>query len=241
MIVRTVVCVLLLLCQSAQAQRIAAASDVQQVLSTLVAEYNTAHGAHVEVVFGSSGKFVNQIQAGAPFDIFLSADAALLVPLKEKFPSARMADIGIGRLAFVAPHGDPACSDIQAIRLGTHKIAIAHPDHAPYGARAKAVLQTAKLYDTLQEQRRIVVAESVATALAWVATGASRYGIVAWIQAKDLAPNRFCVMKIPAAQHPPLRQQAIELNQRPETQRFWDWMIAPQVLARFRAAGLADD
>jgi molybdate transport system substrate-binding protein len=225
----------------ATAQRIAAASDAMPVLEVLIARYNAEGKASAQAIYGSSGKLAAQIVNGAPFELFLSADASVLDRVRAVHPKAPVVDIGRGRLALVAPLGHTACAGLSALPTSSGKVAIAHPDHAPYGDRARETLQRLKVWEPLQQAKRLVLAESVSTALAWTVSGAAEVGIVAWTQAKSLDAQRWCVQKIPAAQHTPLRQQMSRLRDDARTQKLWEALTSPAALATFQQAGLSDD
>ncbi len=213
------------------------------VLDALIARYNADTKAGAEAIYGSSGKLAAQIVSGAPFALFLSADAGILDRVRAAHPAAPVVDIGRGRLALVAPLGHLACAGLAALAAPstTGKVAIAHPEHAPYGDRAREVLQRAKVWDALQGAKRVVLAENVSTALAWTLSGAAEVGIVAWTQARSLDTQRWCVQKIPSVQHAPLRQQIIRLRDDASTQKLWAALTSASALDAFRQAGLSDD
>src|SRR6185436_10896145 len=145
----------LLTAQAPRPLRIAAASDLQAVLPDIVREFKRTASADVTVSYGSSGTFFAQIQNGAPFDVFLSAD----VDYPKRLAAAGAADPGTlrqyasGHLVLWArrdakidlSRGLAALTDARV-----KHVAVANPKYAPYGRAAEAALRAAKLYDTLQ-------------------------------------------------------------------------------------------
>jgi molybdate transport system substrate-binding protein len=229
-------------CASAQAQRIAAASDVQPALDPLIAQYNAANKTNVQITYGSSGKLAAQVEAGAPFDIFLSADESWIARLRAKWPGKPVVEYGRGRLAEISLKKGPNCAaGIEAL-VATHpRIAIANPDHAPYGARAKEVFVRAGVWEKMQVNKQIVMAESVSAALQWVTSGAAPAGIVAWTQARALPAAQFCVHKIPSTHHTPLVQQMLQIKSNATVNPLWTYLTSKEALLAFKRAGLSDD
>jgi molybdate transport system substrate-binding protein len=230
------------LCASAQAQRIAAASDVQPALDPLIAGYNATNKTNVQITYGSSGKLAAQVEAGAPFDIFLSADESWVARLRAKWPGKPMVEYGRGRLATISLKKGPNCAaGIEALVAANPRIAIANPDHAPYGARAKEVFVRAGVWEKMQGNKQIVMAESVSAALQWVTSGAAPAGIVAWTQAQSLPAAQFCVNRIPSKQHAPLVQQMLQVKSNAAVNPLWAYLTSKEALLAFKRAGLSDD
>lgn len=180
------VLVVFLACQilpaRAESLSVAAASDLVYCLEELNAAFRRTHpGIDLKVSTGSSGNFFAQIKNGAPLDVFLSAD----VKYPEELIKAGLADeksltiYGIGRIVVwtvkdtIDVSAGLAALDAAAVK----KIAIANPDHAPYGRAAKAALEQAKLWDSLKD--RMVFGENIAQTAQFVETGNADAGIVA--------------------------------------------------------------
>lgn len=193
---------------------IAAASDLTYCLEELNATFQKAHpDANVKVSNGSSGNFFAQIKNGAPFDVFLSADMAYPRELI-KAGLANEADLvqyAVGRIVLWTNNdkvdvfrGLAILRDAQLVK----KIAIANPDHAPYGRAAKAALEHEQLWRDVQD--RIVVGENISQTAQFVETGNADAGIVALslLMSPKLAKvGRY--FEIPADEYPPLEQGAI--------------------------------
>lgn len=167
----------------AQTLRVAAAADLQFAMDDLSGRYEKRTGTKVAVSYGSSGNFRTQIENGAPFDLFFSADVAY----PKQLVSSGLADAdslyvyAYGRLVLwaragenlrLAERGFSALKDPQVT-----KIAIANPEHAPYGKAAVAALQKAGLYDEVKS--KLVYGENISQAAQFAETGSAQVGILA--------------------------------------------------------------
>ena len=160
---------------------VAAAADLQFAFTEIGALFEQETGTKVTFVFGSTGQLAQQIENGAPFDLFAAANISFVNDLAEKnlvLPDS-VALYARGRivLAVNRSSGVTAVSleDLLSNRI-TH-IAIANPEHAPYGVAAKEALQAAGLWEQLQS--KIVYGENVRQALQFIQTGDAQAGIVA--------------------------------------------------------------
>jgi len=199
--------------RAAEQLSIAAASDLMYCLDALHAAFSKQHpGIELKTSTGSSGNFFAQIQNGAPFDVFLSADMSY----PEELIKAGLADeksltvYALGRIV-VWTAGDKVdvTAGIQALNGATvTKVAIANPGHAPYGRAAKAALQHAKLWDHLEP--KIVYGENIAQTAQFIETGNAEAGIVALalVRSPKLAKVGHWV-EIPLENYPRLEQAAV--------------------------------
>ncbi|HEY5674386.1 MAG TPA: molybdate ABC transporter substrate-binding protein [Malonomonas sp.] len=169
---------------SAEVPSIAAAADLKFALSEIATEFLIETGRSLKLTFGSSGNFTHQIEQGAPFELFLSADENYIFRLAERgLTRDRGLPYAIGRVGLFVPHGSPLRADVELKDLSAtvaagriKRFAIANPDHAPYGRAAQAVLKTAGLWEQLEP--RLVLGENAAQAMQFAASGASQGGIV---------------------------------------------------------------
>src|SRR6202171_2155252 len=167
----------------AQELKIAAAADLKFAMADLAAQFEKRAGGKLDVTYGSSGNFLSQIAHGAPFDLFFSADAEY----PKKLETAGLTEPGtlneyaLGRIVIwtssdsrirVAKAGWEALLD-ESIE----KIAIANPEHAPYGRAAVAALRNAGIYE--QVKAKLVYGENIAQAAQFVASGNAQAGILA--------------------------------------------------------------
>src|SRR6266851_4922095 len=196
--------------------RIAAAADLKFAMGELSEQFEKQTGTKVNVTFGSSGNFFSQIQNGAPFDLFFSAD----VEYPKKLEVAGLAEPGtlyeyaIGRIVIWMPadgRADPAKLGWKALlEPGVERIAIANPEHAPYGLAAVAALRSAGIYE--QVRRRLVYGENIAQAAQFVASGSAQAGILALSLASSPPMRDGKRWEIPANMHAPIEQGAIILK-----------------------------
>ncbi len=187
---------------------IAAAADLKFAMDEIAASFRKAHpGDEVDVIYGSSGKFHTQIQQGAPFDIFFSADKGFAEGLKAEGLAVTEPKLyAVGRIVLWSSTHDASkmnLKDLDDPRL--NNIAIANPAHAPYGKRAEEALRAVGLWDKLKE--KLVFGENIAQTAQFVQTGAADIGVIALSLAKspNLADKGGYAL-IPDKLHAPLEQ-----------------------------------
>lgn len=223
--------------QARDVPAIAAAADLKYALTEIAQAFEQHSGRAVKLSFGSSGNFAHQLEQGAPFELFLSADEAYIFRLADKGIAAdRGALYAIGRIVLFAPHGSPLRVDERlddlkaALAEGRIKrFAIANPEHAPYGRAARAALQHAGLWPSIQA--KLVLGENASQATQFAAAGSSQGGIVPL--SLSLAPEvaklgRFAL--IPAEWHAsePLRQRMALMKRAGATARaFYAYLQEP--------------
>jgi molybdate transport system substrate-binding protein len=159
---------------------VAAAANVQFTLDDLKAEFTKETGIGVKAVIGSSGKLTSQVENGAPFDVFLSADMKYPDTLyKNGFSIKAPKAYAYGFLVlWTTKDLDLSKGLVNALSdAGIGKIAIANPELAPYGRQAVNALKFYKLYDPLQ--KKLVLGESISQANQFITTGAADIGFTA--------------------------------------------------------------
>ena len=205
----------------AQKLTVAAAADLRFALDELAAQFRAAHPAvELAITYGSSGNFFAQIQNGAPFDVFLSAD----IDYPRRLVAAGLASkdslflYGVGRIVVWVPASsplDPAALGIHLLEAASVRhIAIANPQHAPYGRAAVAALRSLGVYD--RAAPKLVLGENIAQAFEFVESGAAEAGIVALSLA--LAPaarghGRY--WEVPQDAYPKIEQGGVILARAP--------------------------
>jgi molybdate transport system substrate-binding protein len=219
-----------------QPPNIAAASDVRLALTEVAAAFERDTGHKVVLTFGSSGNFYRQLQQGAPFQMFFSADEQFVLDLaKAGKAQGRGALYALGRLVLVAPKGSALRVDSElaglrdAVAQGRiTRFAIASPDHAPYGQRAVEALKHAGLWQPLTG--KVVLGDNVSQALQFATAGGAQGGIVAYSLVVDPAfAARADYALIPASWHQPLRQRMVLMkNAGPVAQRFYRYIQLPK-------------
>jgi molybdate transport system substrate-binding protein len=195
---------------------VAAAADLKFAMPDVVYQFEKQTGAKVDVTYGSSGNFFFQLQNGAPFDLFFSAD----VDYPRKLESAGLAEPGtfylyaVGRIAIWTPADtkvDVARQGWKALLdPGVERIAIANPEHAPYGRAAVAALQRAGIYE--QVKAKLVYGENISQAAQFVQSGNAQAGIVAMSLAVSPGMKEGQWWEIPADLHPSIEQAVIVLK-----------------------------
>lgn len=193
--------------------RIAAASDLRFALDEVLTTFRAAHpDVRVEASYGSSGNIFAQIREGAPFDVFLSADAEYARRLFGEGKADAPFPYAVGRLALVVSREsglDPRGLGDLLRGAAIRRLAIANPAHAPYGRAAEAVLRTWKIYDLTSP--KLVKGDSVSHAVQFVDSGAAQAGLVALSLAKASGP-RLTFAEVPESDHPPLDQTGVILK-----------------------------
>ncbi|WP_342659091.1 molybdate ABC transporter substrate-binding protein (plasmid) [Sphingomonas sp. NY01] len=223
---------------------IAAAADLRVALTDVAAAFKRDTGQEVKLTFGSSGTFFQQIQQGAPFQLFLSADEQYATDLARAGKTVNAGTLyAIGRLAVVAPKGSPLTLDSNLAGLRSAlarrqitRFAIANPEHAPYGARAREALQHVKLWQPLAS--KLVLGENVSQALQFAIAGGAQGGIVSYALVLDPTFGARASYKLlPATWHKPLRQRMVLIKgASPTAQRFYSYVQQPaarRILVRY--------
>lgn len=210
---------------------VAAAANLETVLPRLAQDFEAQTGITTTVSFGATRSLGQQIENGAPFDLFLSADAAEIDRLIEQgriSPASRKI-YAQGVLALWSPSGKHASlADLQDAQL----IAMAQPDFAPYGQAAKQALQAANLWETIEP--KIVYAQNVRMARQFAQSGNADAALIALSLTQKL-PGR--TTPIPA---PPLAQALGVIKSSPNpaaAQQFADWLTTPEAQTQFQSAG----
>ncbi|SNB45189.1 molybdate ABC transporter substrate-binding protein [Geobacter sp. DSM 9736] len=187
---------------------IAAAADLKFAMDEIVASFRKMHpGDKIQVTYGSSGKFHTQIQQGAPFDLFFSADITFPQELvRLGLAASEAAPYALGRIVLWSNTLD--ASRMTLVSLADPRItriALANPKHAPYGKRAEEALRASGLWDKLQP--KLVFGENIAQTAQFVQSGNAQIGIIALSLALnlELAKNGGYYL-IPGNLHNPLEQ-----------------------------------
>jgi len=223
---------------------VAAASDLVYCMQELNAEFRKARSdIDVVVSVGSSGTFFAQIRNGAPFDLFLSADMEFPRRLIEEGVADRgsLAPYAIGRIVLWSTRAD---LDLRrGIDVLTDKtisrIAIANPEHAPYGRAAKAAMEKAGIWNTVQP--KVVFGENISQARQFVQSGNADIGIIAL--SLVMAPvvqgiGQYAL--IPEDAHPRLEQGAVLTvrgAKNPGAQAYMEFLRSPQARSIFEKYG----
>jgi molybdate transport system substrate-binding protein len=201
---------------AAQEITIAAAADLQPAMQDMAARFQKETGKTVKLIYGSSGNFFQQIQNGAPFDMFFSAN----LEYPKKLEAAGLTDPGTyyqyakGKIViWVAKDSklDLSSGLHSLLEPSVKKIAVANPQHAPYGQAAVAAMQKENIYDKVKD--KFVLGENISQTASFVISGSADVGIVALSLA--LSPNmkdRGRYAEVPASEYPPIEQACVVLS-----------------------------
>ncbi len=218
---------------------IAAAANLQYVLPVLIDTFETLSGIKCQQVIGSSGKLTTQIQNGAPYDVFLSANYDFAMKLYQSGNAENKPKVyALGSLILWSQNDKRVLSleDLSSEKI--KHIVIANPKTAPYGFAAKEVLENLHLYSTVQQ--KLIVAESIAQVNQFILSSTENTGFTAkssmYAQAMKTTGTR---MEIPQKYYSPIRQAAILVkhkNAHPKAQAFYTFLFsakAKKILSRF--------
>lgn len=253
--------------ESARVLRIAAAANLAGVLPAVIDAYEISDAQNsesqtekkqkpkIEVTYASSGKLFAQINSGAPYDIFLSADqdfpekyaqqqATAKVPTQVPFTYTR------GQLAlYSSNHNLDALKTLNKASLQqlfitqpsesktAIKITLANPELAPYGASAKAFLQQQGLYDTLSDKKVLIQAENIGQAFQYVHTATTDYGFVALSQliSAKVADSKYIILQ--PESYPAILQDGIVIRNSAQAADFSDYLQSELAQKLFAEAG----
>ena len=219
--------------------QVAVAANFTEPAKAIAAAFKAATGDTASLSFGSSGQFYAQMAHGAPYEVFLSADA-------ERPAAAERDGLGVAGTRFTYARGrlvlysktpglvDAAGAVLKSGRFA--KLSIADPAAAPYGAAAVQTMTRLGVYAALKP--KIVQGSSIAQAYQFVDTGAAELGFVALSQVIDASGGSRWI--VPAADHAPIDQQAILLTPgraNPAARAFLAFLKGPQAVAIIRKYG----
>lgn len=196
--------------QSAHAEKItiAAAADLKFTMDEIVIAFKKENAAdEIEVIYGSSGKFYTQIQQGAPYDLYFSADINFPRELaKSGFAASEVKPYAFGRIVLWSANQDAAKMTLASLTdPRITRIAIANPKHAPYGKRAEEALRASGLWQKVEP--KLVYGENVAQTAQFVQTGNAQIGIIALsLTVNPELANKGSYSLIPDDLHTPLEQ-----------------------------------
>jgi len=216
---------------------VSAASSLSLALEQAARAFERSTGVRVALNFGTTGALAQQIEQGAPVDLFIAADTATVEELERQgllLPGSRQL-YARGRLALYSP--TLRLERLQdLVRPEVERIAMANPELAPYGAAAREALQALGLWDALQP--RLILAETVRQALLYAETGNVEAALVAASLWRPGAPGYWVL--VPERLHRPL-DQALALVRGTRLERearlFTAYLLGPGGRAILRAYG----
>jgi len=258
--------------ESTQVLRIAAAANLAGVLPTVIEAYqaeviynkdgqnkdsqNTDNSKpKIEVTYASSGKLFAQINSGAPYDLFLSADQEFPAKYAQqqantKYTAQAPFTYARGQLALYSRNQDLSSiktldkTSLQQLFItqpnassNTVKITLANPDLAPYGASAKAFLQQQVIYDELNDSKRLIQAENIGQAFQYAHTSTTDYGFVALSQliSAKVEPSKYLALQPDS--YPAILQDGIVVSDHPKATDFSQYLQSESAQKLFADAG----
>lgn len=187
---------------------IAAAADLKFAMDEIVAHFQAENPKdEVNVIYGSSGKFHTQVQQGAPYDLFFSADIRFAKELTDNDHAAsKVIPYALGRIVLWSSSLDASKMTLESLTdPKITRIAIANPKHAPYGKRAEESLRSLKLWEKIEP--KLVYGENIAHTAQFVQTGNAQVGIIALALVLNPAlADKGGYYLIPDRLHEPLEQ-----------------------------------
>ncbi|SNX29471.1 molybdate transport system substrate-binding protein [Polynucleobacter meluiroseus] len=205
---------------SAQTVTVAVASNMKPAFEAIYQNFKSTHPQELRIVYGSSGNLSSQIQQGAPFNLFISADE--IFPLR-LYQAGLTQNAGVvyarGNLAFIfntasgVPFNSQAGQIQQAITQ-SNKVVIANPELAPYGKAAVQYLRSIDLWEAVKS--KLVYAENISLATMYVSSGAVQVGFSATSLAMSPELGRSIqYVKLPEGSYEPLNQRMVLMNNPP--------------------------
>jgi molybdate transport system substrate-binding protein len=225
---------------------VGAAADLRFVMEDIAGRFQKETGIIVKFVYGSSGNLFQQVQNGAPFDMFFSAN----LDYPRKLDTAGLTEPGtfyqyaIGKIVIWVPNDSKldVNSGLQSLlNPAIKKIAIANPQHAPYGQAAVAAMKKENVYEKVAD--KFVLGENISETASFVVSRSADVGIVALSLA--LSPNmknKGRYTEIPEGDYPPIRQACVILKSsqhKDAAKSFLNFMKIPTVTVLFRTYGFA--
>ena len=195
---------------------VAAAADLKFAMGELAGQFEKQTGTKVNVTYGSSGNFFTQMQNGAPFDLFFSADVDYAKRLEAtgQAEPRTLYNYAAGRIVIWMPASVKADVNAQGMNAlldpAIQKIAIANPAHAPYGRAAVAALRKAGIYEKVEA--KLVYGENISQAAQFVQSGNAQAGIIALSLAISPPMKDGRSWQVPAEMHPAIEQAAVVLK-----------------------------
>jgi len=222
---------------------IAVASNFRTAAEEIASEFTNVSQIPVRISAGSTGMLYAQIVNGAPYDVFLAADARRPQLLEEAGVAVSGSRTGYATGSLVLWSADSALANqscIEVLKSGSYRrIAVANPLTAPYGLAAEEFLKAIGVYD--EASKRMVYGENIAQTLQFVASGNATLGLIAASQVADGLPEPgSCSWNVPAELHSAIDQQAVVISNSKKlvaAQRFMEFLQSPQVASILRRRG----
>jgi molybdate transport system substrate-binding protein len=223
---------------------VAVAANMQYTIQELITAFNKTNNTKIDVVLGSSGKLTQQILNGAPFDIFISADAAFPQKLADNHFTLEVPKV-YARGLLVLWSVNPSIQPVKDLKLlvspKIKSIAIANPKTAPYGSAAEAILKKFNLYNIVSS--KLVTGESITQTSQFIATQNADIGFTAKaIVISNEMKGKGKWVELNASDYPPVEQAAALLkhaqqNNEAEARKFYSFLYSAKAKAIYNKFG----
>jgi len=224
---------------SADTLRVAVASNFAKTFSQLAQKFESSSGHKLKLIFGSTGKHYAQIINGAPFDVFFAADSKRPLLLEQQgfaITKTRFT-YAVGKIILWSPrenYFDNTASILSSNKF--RRLAIASPKLAPYGIAAQQVLKDRGLWSSLTS--RMVRGENIAQTYQFIKSGNAELGFVALAQVKQAnKPISGSFWRVPTTEYPPIKQQAVLLNDNIASRELLTFVRSKQALNIIHESG----
>jgi molybdate transport system substrate-binding protein len=221
--------------------KVAAAADLASAMGKLGPAFEKQTGIQITVALGSSGNFFAQIQNGAPFDVFLSADKSYPEKLEQAgITEGAVSPYARGQLVLWVPtrsslrfpsNSNQVLDGNLDVLTGpsVQKIAIANPDHAPYGRAAVAALEHYGVYDRVKP--KLVMGENISQTAQFAQSGNADIALIALsLAATGSLQSQGLWVLLPEDSYPPIEQAGVVLKSSPnkvQAKQFLDFLTSP--------------
>lgn len=227
---------------------IAAAASLRFVLPEVAIAFEMKTSAKLRLSFASSGSLTRQIRQGAPYELFLSADESYVLDLARDGVTANSGTLyAEGRLAIFAANSSPVGTDPALAGLRSslksgqlQRLAIANPEHAPYGRAAREALMHQGLWEAIE--KKLVFGENVSQAAQFAASASCEAALVALSLARAPAfSGKAHFSSLPSNWHQPLHQRMVLLPGASDVARsFYDFLRRPEAVEIFLRHGFGE-
>lgn len=226
---------------STQPLRIAVSANFTPALKKLLVEFHQQTNINTQIISSATGALFLQIQHGAPFDIFLSADSIRPAQLEQKnlILAGSRQTYALGQLALLSMSATAQLSDLKLFsKKSSQRFAIANPDTAPYGKAAKQTLEHLGLWS--QYQHKLIQGININQTFAQIRSQGVNSGLVANSQ---LVLNNLTGAIIPSAYHQPIAQQLVIIKNSvniSKAQQLSDYLLSLKIQQKIISFGYAN-
>lgn len=225
--------------------RLATAANMQFAMKTLAKDFESTTGIACDLIISSSGKLTAQIQEGAPYDIFISADTSYPQAIYEAgFAAAQPRIYAYGKLVLWSYNSTETPNFQDLLNDSVHHIALANPKTAPYGSAAVSVLKNTGIYEKVED--KLVYGESIAQVNQFITSGAAEMGFTALAVVKSESQNsKGSYLIIEEDLYEPIAQASVILKgdtaNREEAKAFYTYLFSAEAQKILKDFGYSVD